>query len=191
MRDIMQRTTGMGVAAVSRVTDDRWIACSVRDDITFGMQPGGELKIESTICNEIPRHREPVVINNVADEVYCGHQRPASNTPFETTREKGSSRVIYVTMSGVLWASHSRSSTGPKRQPNPGTVMSSRIVTCAHRYKRPSPKNAKTAATGVPAIVTAPCRGGTPVSFSICLSLASESQWVADHNDGRPRQWTR
>ena len=93
MRGMMQRTTGMGVAAVSRVTDDRWIACSVRDDITFGMQPGGELKIESTICNEIPRHREPVVINNVADEVYCGHQRPASNTPFETTREKDCYRV--------------------------------------------------------------------------------------------------
>jgi hypothetical protein len=30
------------------------------------------------ICNEIRQHREPVVINNVAeDEVYCGHQRPA------------------------------------------------------------------------------------------------------------------
>ena len=76
--DVICRTTGMGVAAVSRVTEDRWIACSVRDDISFGMQPGSELRIETTICNEIRQHREPVVINNVAaDEVYCGHQTPA------------------------------------------------------------------------------------------------------------------
>ena len=76
--DVVCRTTGMGVAAVSRVTEDRWIACSVRDDIAFGIQPGRELRIETTICNEIRQHREPVVIDNVAeDEVYCGHRTPA------------------------------------------------------------------------------------------------------------------
>src|SRR3984957_67639 len=76
--DVICRTTGMGVAAVARVTEDRWVACSVRDDISFGMQPGSELRIETTICNEIRQHREPVVINNVAeDAAYCGHQTPA------------------------------------------------------------------------------------------------------------------
>jgi hypothetical protein len=47
------RTTGMGFAAVARVTDERWIACAVRDEISFGLKPGGELKLETTICNEI------------------------------------------------------------------------------------------------------------------------------------------
>jgi signal transduction histidine kinase len=76
--DVICSTTGMGVAAVARVTEDRWVACSVRDDIAFGLQPGGELRIETTICNEIRQHREPVIINHVAeDEVYCGHQTPA------------------------------------------------------------------------------------------------------------------
>jgi signal transduction histidine kinase len=76
--DVVCRTTGMGFAAVARVTGDKWVACSVRDDIAFGLQPGGELRIETTICNEIREHREAVVINNVAeDEVYCGHQTPA------------------------------------------------------------------------------------------------------------------
>ena len=29
--DVVCRTTGMGFAAVARVTDDRWIACNVLD----------------------------------------------------------------------------------------------------------------------------------------------------------------
>jgi hypothetical protein len=33
------------------VDDDRWIACGVRDDINFGLKPGGELKVETTLCD--------------------------------------------------------------------------------------------------------------------------------------------
>ena len=76
--DVVCRTTGMGFAAVARVTDDRWIACSVKDDIAFGLTPGGELQVETTICHEIRQHREPVIINHVAeDQDYCGHHTPA------------------------------------------------------------------------------------------------------------------
>lgn len=68
----------MGFAAIARVTDDRWIACGVRDEIEFGLQPGGELKIETTICNEIREHRTVVVIDNVAeDPIYAEHHTPA------------------------------------------------------------------------------------------------------------------
>jgi len=49
MLDLVCRTTGMRFAAVARVTEERWIACSVRDDIKFGLKVGGELKVESTI----------------------------------------------------------------------------------------------------------------------------------------------
>jgi signal transduction histidine kinase len=76
--DVICRTTGMGFAAVARVTGDRWIACSVRDGIAFGLQPGGELKVETTICKEVRQNGEPVIINDVpADPVYCGHPTPA------------------------------------------------------------------------------------------------------------------
>lgn len=76
--DVVCRTTGMGFAAVARVTEDRWVACSTRDDIGFGLAPGGELKVQTTICHEIQDHREPVVIDNVAeDELYRGHATPA------------------------------------------------------------------------------------------------------------------
>ena len=76
--DVVCRTTGMGFAAVARVTEDRWIACSVRDEIAFGLQPGGELKVETTICHEVRDSREAVIINNVAeDPFYASHPTPA------------------------------------------------------------------------------------------------------------------
>lgn len=65
--DVICRITGMGFAAVARVTPDRWIALSVRDDIAFGLKPGGELKVESTICHEIRECGEPVVIDRVSE----------------------------------------------------------------------------------------------------------------------------
>jgi len=65
--DVICRVTGMGFAAVARVTPERWVALSVRDDIAFGLKPGGELKVESTICHEIRQCGEPVVIDHVAE----------------------------------------------------------------------------------------------------------------------------
>jgi signal transduction histidine kinase len=77
--DVVCRTTGMRFAAVARVTEDRWIACSVLDEIDFGLKAGGELKVETTICHQIRQSREPVVIDNVAeDQAWCGHKTPAT-----------------------------------------------------------------------------------------------------------------
>lgn len=76
--DIVCRLTGMGFAAVARVTSDRWIACSVKDDIQFGLKPGGELKVETTICHEIRQRGEAVVIDHVAENpAWRSHQTPA------------------------------------------------------------------------------------------------------------------
>src|SRR5664279_5929585 len=63
--EVICRTTGMGFAAIARVTDDKWIACSVRDEILFGLNPGEELKLETTICNEIRQTHQSVVIDHV------------------------------------------------------------------------------------------------------------------------------
>jgi signal transduction histidine kinase len=76
--EVVCRTTGMGFAAVARVTEDRWIACGVRDEIAFGLEPGGELDVETTICHEIRQSGEAVIINNVAeDPCYRSHKTPA------------------------------------------------------------------------------------------------------------------
>lgn len=57
--------TGMGFAAVARVTEERWIACQVLDKIEFGMRPGDELKIMTTICNDIRACGNAVVIDSI------------------------------------------------------------------------------------------------------------------------------
>jgi signal transduction histidine kinase len=75
--DVLCRSTGMGFAAIARVTEDRWIACSVRDEITFGLLPGGELEVATTLCHEVRQSRETIAIDQVAkDAVYCGHPTP-------------------------------------------------------------------------------------------------------------------
>jgi signal transduction histidine kinase len=75
--DVICRTTGMGFAAIARVTQDRWIACSVRDEIQFGLKAGDELQIETTICNEIRDSGKAVIIDHVAtDENFCQHHTP-------------------------------------------------------------------------------------------------------------------
>jgi signal transduction histidine kinase len=76
--EVVCRTTGMGFAAVARVTEDQWVACAVRDEICFGLMPGGELKVETTICNEIRQSGRPVIIDHVAaHEHFSTHHTPA------------------------------------------------------------------------------------------------------------------
>jgi signal transduction histidine kinase len=76
--NVVCRVTGMGFAAVARITEERWICCAVQDDIQFGLRPGGELKVETTICHEVRQSREAVVIDHVAeDTLYCQHHTPA------------------------------------------------------------------------------------------------------------------
>lgn len=76
--DVVCRTTGMGFAAVARVTDSKWMACAVLDHIRFDLEPGGELDLCSTICDEIRQHREPVVIDHVSEDPhYRDHHTPA------------------------------------------------------------------------------------------------------------------
>jgi len=75
--DVVAQTTGMGFAAVARVTDTRWVACAVRDDIDFGLKPGGELKLDSTICDEIRQSRHGVVFDDAqTDPVFRTHHTP-------------------------------------------------------------------------------------------------------------------
>jgi len=75
--NVICQTTNMGFAAVARVTDDRWITCSVRDDINFGLKPGDELEIKTTICNEIRQSEMAVTIDHVdEDPQFYDHHTP-------------------------------------------------------------------------------------------------------------------
>ena len=70
--------TGMGFAAVARVTADRWVACQLVDKIEFGLKPGDELKIKTTICDEIRASGQSVFIDHVSDDpLWRTHHTPA------------------------------------------------------------------------------------------------------------------
>ncbi len=75
--DVICQTTGMGFAAVARVTEDRWVACSVMDKVNFGLEQGSELPIETTLCNEVQSSLEPIVVDNFQkDAKYKKHHTP-------------------------------------------------------------------------------------------------------------------
>jgi signal transduction histidine kinase len=75
--DMVKHVTGMRFAAVARVTDAHWVALAVDDSINFGLKPGGELLLESTICHEIRQSRQPVVFTHASEHpVYAQHHTP-------------------------------------------------------------------------------------------------------------------
>nr|WP_246704070.1 GAF domain-containing protein [Rhizobium sp. P38BS-XIX] len=77
MLDVALRMTGMGFAAIARVTEARWITCSSLDHVGFGLNPGDELPIESTLCNEIRDHRQVIVFDDAqTSDLYRDHHTP-------------------------------------------------------------------------------------------------------------------
>lgn len=96
MLEVICRSTGMGFAAIARVTDTQWVCCASLDEIQFGLKAGSELELETTICNEIRQHHEPVVIEDTAASgPYRTHHTPArygfrSYISFPILRKDGS-----------------------------------------------------------------------------------------------------
>jgi signal transduction histidine kinase len=109
--EVICRTTGMGFAAVARVTEDRWIACAVRDEIAFGLEPGGELEVKTTICDEIRQSGEGVLIDHVAqDPRFRDHHTP---------RQYGLQSYVSV----PIWLKGAFFGTLCAIDPNPAKVM--------------------------------------------------------------------
>ena len=81
LREICE-ASGMGFAAVARVTESRWIACQVEDRIEFGLDPGGELKVKQTICDEIRDSGEGIVFDDATDDIrWSRHPVPVLKKP--------------------------------------------------------------------------------------------------------------
>lgn len=80
VRDVLAEIcalTGMGFSAVAHVTDQRWIACQVEDRISFGLEPGEELEVRKTICDDIRTNGKPILIDDTdADRDWWNHPVP-------------------------------------------------------------------------------------------------------------------
>ncbi|MDN3596052.1 GAF domain-containing sensor histidine kinase [Zunongwangia endophytica] len=75
--NVISSTCKMKFVAVARVTEDRWITAVSKDDIEFGLRPGDELEVGSTICNEIREHHIPVIIDDVENNfIFKNHHTP-------------------------------------------------------------------------------------------------------------------
>ena len=75
--EVVCQITGMGFAAVAHVTEEKWQACVVLDHVNFGLAPGGELPIKSTLCDEVRFSRAEIVIDDFAsDPDYAAHHTP-------------------------------------------------------------------------------------------------------------------
>lgn len=74
---VVCKTTGMGFAAVARVTDEKWLACEVLDEVGFGLKSGEELPLKTTLCDEVRSIQREIVIDHVTkDPVYAEHHTP-------------------------------------------------------------------------------------------------------------------
>lgn len=75
--DVVCQITGLGFAAITRVTQSHWVACAVKDTINFGLDPGGELDVETTICDGVRKSEKLVIFNDATtDPEYCEHPTP-------------------------------------------------------------------------------------------------------------------
>ncbi|HVF30044.1 MAG TPA: PAS domain S-box protein, partial [Pyrinomonadaceae bacterium] len=69
--------TKMRFVVVARVTDNRWTACAVLDEMDFGLPVGGELEVATTLCSEVRDRHAPIVISHASeDDVFCNHPTP-------------------------------------------------------------------------------------------------------------------
>ena len=75
--EMVKQATGMRFAAVARVTDKNWVTCAVDDSIDFGLLPGSQLELETTICHEIRQNRKPVIFTHASSHpVFSLHHTP-------------------------------------------------------------------------------------------------------------------
>lgn len=69
--------TGLGFVCIAHVTEDAWITCAVLDKLEFGLKPGDELDVTTTLCEEVRDTGRSVIIDHVAESTqYAAHHTP-------------------------------------------------------------------------------------------------------------------
>ena len=69
--------TGLRFVCVAHVTENSWTACAVLDQLDFGLKPGDELDISTTLCEEVRESHKAIIIDHVScDEKYRDHHTP-------------------------------------------------------------------------------------------------------------------
>lgn len=74
---VVSETTGLRFVCVARVTEGAWTTCAVHDSIGFGLNPGDQLDVATTLCDAVRAGNTPVVIDKASEDLrYCNHPTP-------------------------------------------------------------------------------------------------------------------
>ncbi len=71
---VLLEATGLRLAVVARVTPESWTCCAVLDQMSFGLNPGDRLQIETTFCNTVQRTDAPLFLPDLGrDPTFADH----------------------------------------------------------------------------------------------------------------------
>ncbi|GGY98968.1 ATP-binding protein [Pseudoduganella plicata] len=74
---VMAEMTGLRFVCVAHVTERSWTTCAVLDQLGFGLQPGDELDVGTTLCRSVRAADATIVIDHVAeDDLFRDHPTP-------------------------------------------------------------------------------------------------------------------
>jgi signal transduction histidine kinase len=74
---VVAEMTGLRFVCVARVTEDSWTTCAVLDRIDFGLKPGDQLDLATTLCHEVRAKNSAIIIDQVSkDPLYRDHHTP-------------------------------------------------------------------------------------------------------------------
>lgn len=77
MLETVAALTGLRFVCIAHVTDTTWTTCAVHDELGFGLVPGAQLDVTTTLCEEVRETRKAVVIDSVRDDkCYRDHHTP-------------------------------------------------------------------------------------------------------------------
>jgi signal transduction histidine kinase len=113
---VICNATGMGFAAVARVREGRWVACSVVDQIEVGLRPGDELPVENTIYDETRTPHQEVIIDRASERLGLGHPALA------VYGIQSYISMPIILRNGSLFGALCASDRKPRRLNVPGTV---------------------------------------------------------------------
>jgi signal transduction histidine kinase len=77
MLETVAALTGLRFVCIAHVTATSWTTCAVYDQLGFGLVPGAQLDVTTTLCEEVRETRATIVIDCVRDsDCYRDHHTP-------------------------------------------------------------------------------------------------------------------
>lgn len=67
---MLSDATGLRFICIARVTDDKWTTCAVLDLVNFNLNPGDEVELNTTLCNQVRKSITPIIIEHAQNDAH-------------------------------------------------------------------------------------------------------------------------